>query len=265
MRIQFTAIASSLWLAMAAAASPSLSKVCRGISLDASKLTHYPAPTPNGLGIGVLVLPGGGYSHVSLDREGSNSTLYLNTRGYDAWVLNYTVAESSPTPLYPIPLNEALCAAQHIRHTTPKSTLSKLGIWGYSAGGHLAAVTLTNPLAALDFGILAYPVISMDAAITHAGSRSNLLGENPSPDLVRDMSAENRVTNSTPPVFVYHSANDATVPVENTLRFIGAMTAKSRPYQALILPDGAHGIALALDDPVRNWEAELDRFLAYSI
>ncbi|KAL2858580.1 Alpha/Beta hydrolase protein [Aspergillus pseudoustus] len=247
---------------MAATAS---NRPCRNINLDSTKLAYYPAPEPNGLGIGVLVVPGGGYSHVSLDREGSNSTLYLNTRGYDAWVLNYSVAETSPTPLYPVPLNEALCAAQHIRRTTPKSKLSKLGIWGYSAGGHLAAVTVTNPAAALDFGILAYPVISMDSAITHAGSRTNLLGDNPSPELVWQMSAENRVSNSTPPVFVYHSANDATVPVENTLRFIGAMTEHSRPYQALILPDGAHGIALALGDPERNWEGELDRFLTYSI
>jgi dipeptidyl aminopeptidase/acylaminoacyl peptidase len=79
------------------------------------------------------------------------------------------------------------------------------------------------------------------------------------------MSAETRVTAETPPIFVYHSANDATVPVENTLRFISALTDKSRPYQALIIPDGAHGIALGLDDPQRNWSPELDRFLTYSI
>ncbi|KAL2817532.1 Alpha/Beta hydrolase protein [Aspergillus granulosus] len=258
--MKLTTIAASLLVTMTAASRP-----CRNIRFDDSKLAYYPAPEPNGLGVGVLVVPGGGYSHVSLEREGSNSTLYLNTRGYDAWVLNYSVAETAPTPLYPVPLEEALCAAQHIRRTQPKSKLTKLGIWGYSAGGHLAAVTVTNPEANLDFGILAYPVISMDEAITHEGSRTNLLGENPSPELVEKMSAENRVTADTPPIFLYHSANDATVPVENTLRFIGAMTKKSRPYQALILPDGAHGIALALNDPVRNWEGELDRFLTYSI
>ncbi|KAL4881932.1 Alpha/Beta hydrolase protein [Aspergillus karnatakaensis] len=235
-------------------------------SFDTTKLSYHPAPTNNGLGVTVLVVPGGGYSHVSLDREGTNSTTYLNARGYDAWVLNYSVAETAPTPLYPVPIDEALGAVRYIRkQQKDKGQKAKLGIWGYSAGGHLAAITVTNPAADLDFGILTYPVISMDSAITHAGSRSNLLGSNPSPKLVEKMSAEKQVTNSTPPIFVYHSANDAAVPVENTLRFIGALTEKSVPFQALILPDGEHGIALALDDPVRYWGNELERFLTYSI
>ncbi|KAL5043636.1 hypothetical protein BDW71DRAFT_216166 [Aspergillus fruticulosus] len=233
-------------------------------SFNISKLAYYPAPENNGLGVAVLVLPGGGYSHVSLDREGTNSTTYLNAKGYDAWVLDYSTAETAPTPLYPVPLEEALGAVRYIR-SQEQVKVDKLGIWGYSAGGHLAAVTVTNPEADLDFGILTYPVISMDAAITHNGSRTNLLGDNPPEKLVERMSAETRVTNKTPPIFIYHSANDATVPVENALRFIGALTEKSRPYQALILPDGEHGIALALDDPQRNWTPELDRFLAYSI
>ncbi|BCS18268.1 alpha/beta hydrolase [Aspergillus puulaauensis] len=227
------------------------------------KLSYHPAPENNGLGIAVLVIPGGGYEHVS-PQEASNSTTYLNARGYDAWVLNYTVADIAPTPLYPVPLEEALSAARYIR-TQDKVKVDKLGIWGYSAGGHLAAVTVTNPDAGLDFGILAYPVISMDLAITHNGSRTNLLGENPPRKLVEKMSAENRVTETTPPIFVYHSADDATVPVENTLRFVGALTAKQRPFQVLVIPDGEHGIGLAMDDPQRNWAPELDRFMAYSI
>lgn len=211
----------------------------------------------------VLVIPGGGYSHVS-PQEASNSTTYLNARGYDAWVLNYTVTDTAPIPLYPAPQEEALAAAHYIR-AQQKVKVNKLGIWGYSAGGHLAAVTVTNPNAGLDFGILAYPVISMDLAITHNGSRANLLGDNPPDALVAKMSAEKRVTGETPPIFVYHSVNDATVPVENTLRFIGALAAKERPFQTLIIPDGDHGIGLAMDDPQRNWAPELDRFMAYSI
>jgi acetyl esterase/lipase len=252
--MRFNIIAALLYAALVEASCNS--------SFDTSKLAYYPAPENNGLGVGVLVVPGGGYSHVSLEREGRNSTTYLNAAGYDAWVLNYSVATTAPTPLYPAPLNEALGAVAHIRAL---GAVAKLGIWGYSAGGHLAAVTLTNPAADLDFGVLTYPVLSMDAAITHPGSRANLLGDDPPPALVERMSAERQVTGQTPPVFVYHSANDATVPVENTLRFLEAMTNHSRPYQALILPDGAHGIALALDDPKRNWSPELDRFLKYSI
>ncbi|KAL2824279.1 Alpha/Beta hydrolase protein [Aspergillus cavernicola] len=255
--MRVAAVAASLWLTMVAARP-------HDNGFEPAKLAYYPAPENNGLGVGVLVVPGGGYSHVSLDREGRNSTTYLNAKGYDAWVLNYSVAETAPTPLYPVPLEEALGAIRYIRGQN-KAKVEKLGIWGYSAGGHLAAITVTNPDADLDFGILTYPVISMDAAITHEGSRVNLLGDNPPRGLVERMSAENRVTSHTPPIFVYHSANDATVPVENTLRFVNALTVKSRPYQALILPDGAHGIALALDDPQRNWSSELDRFLTYSI
>ncbi|KAH7310672.1 Alpha/Beta hydrolase protein [Stachybotrys elegans] len=227
-----------------------------------SNLAFYPAENNNGSGIGVLVVPGGAYSVVSLDREGSNSTLYLNSHGYDAWVLNYSTASTAPTPLYPVPLDEAMEAVEYIRSL---NSVDKLGIWGYSAGGHLAAITLTNPKADLDFGILTYPVITMDSQYTHNGSRVNLLGNSPSAELVDLMSAEKAVSNSTPPTFIYHSANDATVPVENALLFIQAMVAHNRPFQTLILPDAAHGIALGLNDPVRNWTPELDRWMKYSI
>ncbi|KAL4942041.1 Alpha/Beta hydrolase protein [Aspergillus oleicola] len=261
--MKLAAFAASLWLTTVAC-RPSSTNTASSLN---TKLTYYPAPKNNGLETAVLVIPGGGYSHVS-DAEASNSTTYLNARGYDAWVLNYTVTgtEGAPAPLYPVPMEEARAAVRYIR-TQDEVPVNKLGIWGYSAGGHLAAITVTEPkpVVDLDFGILAYPVISMDLSITHNGSRTNLLGDNPSPELVAKMSAETRVTNSTPPIFIYSSADDATVPVENTLRFIGAMTGKSRPYQTLIIPDGEHGIALALDDPQRNWSNELDRFLTYSI
>jgi acetyl esterase/lipase len=209
-----------------------------------------------------LVIPGGGYAGVSLDWEGANTTAYLNSKGYDAWVLDYSTAETAPTPLYPVPQNEALGAVSYIRGL---NAVDKLGVWGYSAGGHLAAVTVTNPDADLDFGILGYPVITMDPAYTHAGSRHNLIGDNPSPELVEEMSAEKRVTASTPPIFVFHTANDPTVPVKNALLFIDALTEAGRPYQTLILPDGPHGIALGLGDPQRDWTPELERWLAYSI
>ncbi|KFA79088.1 hypothetical protein S40288_07031 [Stachybotrys chartarum IBT 40288] len=231
-------------------------------SFDPSKLAYYPAPISNGRNTGVLVIPGGGYSHVSLEREGANSTMYLNLHGYDAWVLNYTTATTGQTPLYPKPLEEALGAVRYIRSL---DRVQKLGIWGYSAGGHLAAITATNPKADLDFGILTYPVITMDDAWTHQGSRVNLLGDSPSEELVRRMSADEQVTAETPRMFVYHSANDATVPVQNTLLFLQALAANQVPFQTSILPDGEHGIALALNDPVRNWTPELDRWMNYSI
>ncbi|KAI9896799.1 hypothetical protein N3K66_007821 [Trichothecium roseum] len=229
-----------------------------------SQLAFYPAANPNG--IGILVVPGGGYASVSLDYEGANTTAYLNDRGYDAWVLDYSTSSTAPTPLWPVPLNEAADAVRSIREQTSSNrALTKLGIWGYSAGGHLAAMTATNPDLALDFGILAYPVITMDPAYAHAGSRQNLIGPDPSPELQAQASAEKAVTAQTPPIFLFHTADDDTVPVQNALLFADAMAANKRPFQTLILPDGPHGIALALDDPVRNWTPELERWMKYSI
>ncbi|KAH7024649.1 Alpha/Beta hydrolase protein [Microdochium trichocladiopsis] len=228
--------------------------------LEEGQLTFHPATEPNG--VGILVVPGGGYSGVSLDYEGANTTAYLNARGYDAWVLNYSTAATAPTPLYPKPQKEALAAVAQIRS---ENRVSKLGIWGYSAGGHLSAMTLTEPGVALDFGILAYPVITMDPDFTHAGSRRYLIGENPSLELQVATSAETRVTPQTPRTFIFHTANDPVVPVENTLWFVSALAANKVPFQSLVLPDGNHGIALALADPERNWTPELERWMKYSI
>ncbi|KAF1979348.1 alpha/beta-hydrolase [Bimuria novae-zelandiae CBS 107.79] len=234
--------------------------VLRRQSVNSSILTYHPSSSSNG--VGVLVLPGGGYSYTSMDKEGYQPAAWLNARGYDAWILDYATANNTKTPLYPLPQDQALEAVQQIR---AKKTVSKLGIWGFSAGGHLAATTVTNTSADLDFGILAYPVITMDPKHTHNGSRTNLLGANPSPELELEMSAEKRVSNSTPPVFLFHTANDKSVPIQNSLEFANAMASHARPFQALILPDGGHGLGLALSDPVRSWTDELERFLKYSI
>ncbi|KAF4120577.1 Acetyl esterase/lipase [Geosmithia morbida] len=252
-------IATAVYFAMAASG---LSRQKR-VDLSPDQLTFRPASRPNG--IGILVIPGGGYETVSLDFEGANTTAYLNERGYDAWVLDYSVATTASTPLYPAPMDQALEAVAAIRDQDRGAALSKLGIWGYSAGGHLAAMTVTNPDAALDFGILAYPVITMDPAHAHMGSRDNLIGTDPSPDLQAATSAENTVTGSTPPIFLFHTSDDATVDVENTLLFSNAMAAKGRLFQTLILPSGQHGLGLALNDPVRNWTPELERWMKYSI
>ncbi|KAJ4360751.1 uncharacterized protein N0V89_001318 [Didymosphaeria variabile] len=235
-------------------------QVLRRQSVNSSILTYHPANVSNG--VGVLVLPGGGYSYTSMDKEGYQPATWLNQRGYDAWILDYATANNTETPLYPLPQDQALEAVKQIR---AKDIVSKLGIWGFSAGGHLAATTVTNTSADLDFGILAYPVITLDPKYTHNGSRTNLVGSNPSPELQHLLSAENRVTNSTPPVFLFHTANDGSVPIQNTYLFANAMASHKRPTQLLVLPDGGHGLGLALSDPVRTWTGELERFLRYSI
>ncbi|KAJ4304725.1 hypothetical protein N0V90_000252 [Kalmusia sp. IMI 367209] len=229
-------------------------------SLNSSILSYHPASKPNG--VGVLVLPGGGYSYTSMDKEGTQPANWLNERGYDAWILDYATANNSATPLYPKPQDQALQAVQQIRAL---NSVMKLGIWGFSAGGHLAATTVTNSSADLDFAILAYPVITLDPKYTHKGSRTNLIGSDPSPELQWKLSAENRVSNSTPPVFLFHTANDGSVPIQNSLLFANAMASHGRLFQTLILPNGGHGLGLALSDPVRTWTGEVERFMKYSI
>ncbi len=220
-------------------------------------LQFFPSAKPNKTG--VLVVPGGGYSGVSLTHEGSEIAAWLNDRGFDAWVLNYTTASpQTPSPIYPAPQNEAMQAIAQIR---AQNRVTKLGIWGFSAGGHLSAVTVTNPDSHLDFGVLSYPVISMEPGTTHPGSRHNLIGDNPDPALQASLSGQNRVSLQTPPIFLFHTANDPVVPVQNTLLFATAMADHKRPFAVLIIPDGPHGVGLALNDAKLTWTNELDRWL----
>ncbi|RYP16155.1 hypothetical protein DL765_005292 [Monosporascus sp. GIB2] len=233
-------------------------------------LAFYPAPKPNNTG--VLVIPGGGYGFVSLDYEGADTVRWLNSRGFDAWVLDYTTTCTAPAPLYPTPLEEA---AEAVRQVRACNRVTRLGIWGFSAGAHLAAMTLTRADdvgALLDFAVLAYPVVSMssedndgDIVVAHLGSRRNLLGDGASPELQHQMSPHYAVGSRTPPVFIFHTANDPAVPVQNALLFAGAMARHARPFQLLVLPDGSHGLSLALDDPKLSWTGELERWLKYSI
>ncbi|XXH05024.1 hypothetical protein Hte_011448 [Hypoxylon texense] len=236
------------------------------------KLDFYPAPAPDPdpHRTGVLVLPGGGYEFISLENEGAAPARWLNARGFDAWVLSYTVSGSTspapaPAPVFPAPQREAREAVRRIRAS---GRVGRLGIWGFSAGGHLAAITATATDsdadgAKLDFAVLAYPVISMAEGTTHDGSRRRLLGDGceGGGDVERSMCAEMRVGPSTPPTFLFHTANDGTVPVQNALGFAVAMAKHGRPFEILVLPDGPHGVGLALGDEKLGWTGELERWL----
>ncbi|KAF0634810.1 hypothetical protein FPSE5266_02405 [Fusarium pseudograminearum] len=231
------------------------------MKLDPSQLTAFLAA--NSTGVGVLVCPGGGYSMMARGHEGHDPARYLNTLGIDAWVLEYTTASNMTPPLYPKPMEEALGALDLIRQEAPD--LKKLGIWGFSAGGHLAGNTLTNPTTNLDFGILGYPVITLEDDYTHENSRYNLLGNNPTKQQIDELSVQKRVSDKTPPTFLFHTSNDGLVPVQNTYLYAEAMAKHGRLAHVVVLPDGPHGIGLAQNDPVRNWTPELKRFLTYSI
>jgi len=220
-------------------------------------LQFFPAQSPNKTG--VLVVPGGGYGFLALDHEGEQVARWLNERGFDAWVLSYTIASDDvPAPIYPRPQQEALRAIEEIRAL---NRVDHLGIFGFSAGGHLSAITLTDAEANLDFGVLAYPVISMEDGAAHSGSKHNLLGPSPDDALENAMSAHTRVTFETPPVFLFHTANDDAVPVQNSLLFATAMAEHGLSFELLVLPEGAHGVGLALDHPTASWTGELERWL----
>ena len=142
----------------------------------------------------------------------------------------------------------------------------KIGVIGSSAGGHLAATLLTkfdngNPKAdnaidrvssRPDFGILCYPVISMKNGITHIGSRNNLIGKKPNPELIEELSAELHVRNNTPPCFIWHTAADRGVLPENSMRFASALAKKNIPYDLHIYQKGGHGIGLRAKFPFTN-------------
>jgi acetyl esterase/lipase len=229
---------------------------------DKPKLTLYPVPA-RASGTAVVVCPGGGYRTLASDHEGRQVAEWLNTLGVSAFVLQYRVG---PRYRYPAPLDDAQRALRLVRSRAREWGVDpgRVGILGFSAGGHLASTTGTHiddghPLSLdpvehvsshPDFMILAYPVISFTAPFTHSGSRQSLLGDTPDPKLVQDLSSELHVTSRTPPTFLFHTADDAAVPVENSLSFCQALHAAQVPVELHVFPKGSHGVGLAPHDPV---------------
>ena len=197
-------------------------------------LLVYPAANPNGLS--VVMCPGGGYTHLARYHEGTDMADWFNAQGITYAVLLYRMPQGHNA----VPLSDALQAIRIMRANADKWGITKVGIAGASAGGHLASTAATHftPDSRPDFQILFYPVISLDGDITHMGSRENLIGKDAGEELVKLYSNELHVTADTPVAFIMHSSNDGTVPVENTLRYFAALTA-SKVYSTLhIYPVG---------------------------
>jgi acetyl esterase/lipase len=238
---------------------------------DAPTLTPYLPPKEKATGAAVIVCPGGGYQHLA-DHEGAPVAEWLNTVGVAAFVLKYRIG---PRYHHPAPLQDAARAIRTVRARAAEWGIDpkRIGILGFSAGGHLASTAGThfdagNPQASdpvervssrPDLLVLIYPVITM-GPLTHAGSKKNLLGDSTTPELVRLLSNEEQVTKETPPTFLVHTYNDAVVPVENTLMFASALRKAGVPFELHLYERGPHGFGLgvvngATDPILSTWPA----------
>ena len=214
-------------------------------------------------GQAVIICPGGGYGYLAYDIEGSDVAKFFNAKGIAAFVLKYRppVSKCNIIP-YQSPLLDAQRAIRLVRYHCAEWNIdsAKIGIMGFSAGGHLAATAGTHfdagkkdaddPVETLssrpDFLILIYPVITMQPPYTHQGSRESLLGKNPDDSLIQEFSNELHVTQNTPPVFIVHADDDTAVPAENSLMFYEALRKNNISTEIHIYPKGGHGFGLAL-------------------
>ncbi|WP_123041969.1 alpha/beta hydrolase [Cohnella candidum] len=234
------------------------------------RLTLYPAEGARGL---VVVCPGGGYGGLA-DHEGGPVAEWLNAIGISAVVLKYRLSPYS----HPVPLADASRAIRHARHLAGEwgHSPDRIGILGFSAGGHLAASAGTlfgnghpesaDPVERLhsrpDAMVLCYPVISF-GEYRHHGSMVNLLGDNPDPALRQQLSIEKQVGNDTPPAFIWFTDDDGAVPAENGLLMAGALSRHRIPYELHVFEHGRHGLGLCdgEDLTARAWTSLCENWL----
>jgi acetyl esterase/lipase len=235
---------------------------------DTPTLTIF-LPAKNTTKTGVVIAPGGSYVHLSMQHEGEDVARWLNARGVAAFVLKYRLG---PVYHHPIELGDAQRALRLVRANAKEYGIAQdhIGIFGFSAGGHLAATAGTHYDAGNaasvdaierqscrpDFLILAYPVITM-LANTHGGSRKNLLGDNPSDAVLQNLSDETQVTKDTPPTFIFSTTDDAVVPVVNSVIFYTALVKADVPAEMHLFQHGNHGAGLAEANPQLNVWPEL--------
>lgn len=230
-------------------------------------------------GQAVLICPGGGYEFLAYDWEGTDIAKWLNTKGIAAFVLKYRLPNTERNKNdHMSPIIDAQRALRLIRYHAEEWNINreKVGVMGFSAGGHLASTLgtqfdrklvdtsdLINLISARpDFMILIYPVISMSNINAHLGSRLNLLGPQPNDDLINRYSAHLNIRKSTPETFIVHSNDDATVDVENSILMYNALRSKGVPVEMHLFPEGGHGYSMAATNPALNsWTILLENWL----
>jgi acetyl esterase/lipase len=235
---------------------------------DVPTLTPFLLAPAKAGGAAFIVCPGGAYGHLA-PHEGAPVAQWLNTLGIHAFVLKYRLG---PKYHHPAEMLDVQRAIRLVRCRAEQWNLdpNRIGIVGFSAGGHLASTAATHfddgiaddpdPINRVssrpNLAILAYPVISMSDPYAHALSRQNLLGDNPDPALVLLLSNDKQVTAQTPPCFIIHAADDRTVPVENSLLFAMACRRHKVPVELHVFEHGPHGFGLGGKDPILStWPA----------
>ena len=228
-----------------------------GDEYSETTLTIYPASKPNGQAI--IACPGGGYAGIATTHEGHDMATWFNTQGITYAVLHYRM----PYGKHEIPLSDAHQAIRYMRKHASQWSINQIGIMGSSAGGHLASTAATHFTEDTrpDFQILFYPVVTM-SDYTHQGSKDNLLGKNPTDELVRLYSNEMQVNAQTPPAFIMHSSDDTVVPVANSINYYMNMVKQGVMATMHLYPIGGHGWGYNENFPYKSqWKNELEKWL----
>jgi acetyl esterase/lipase len=241
---------------------------------DVPTLTPFLPAADKASGAAVVICPGGGYAGLAISYEGMDVGAWMAKRGVAGFVLKYRV-----TPYkHPIPLQDAQRAMRTVRARAKEWGVdpARVGILGFSAGGHLASTAATHfdegkPDAAdpidrascrPDFAVLCYPVITLKPPSTHMGSRINLLGKDADEKLVESLCNDEQVTDKTPPTFLFHTADDNVVPVENSLLFFEALHKAKIPAELHVYEHGRHGVGLAPNEPaLSSWPDLLETWM----
>jgi acetyl esterase/lipase len=294
------ALLSLLFLALtmmtqAQAPSPSSAEILKGLpqpvflwpngapgalgSAEADMPRLYPfVPQAKSTTAAVLVIPGGGYTHVAIGHEGFQFARWLNAQGMTAFVLDYRVSPYR----YPVEIQDGMRALRYVRAHAADFGIdpNRIGVWGSSAGGHLASTlgvhgndaaplpehpdSVDQVSAQPNFMVLSYPVISMQGPDAHTGSEKNLLGESPDPSLQQKLSNLLGVNAQTPPTFLFATTNDPTVPVENSLNFYRALERAHVPVELHIYDYADHGCGLCGSIPeLATWPLLLHNWLMH--
>lgn len=253
---------------------PLSAPMAKSTGVDDNPAISLYLPASHQLTAGVIICPSGDYMSMSLDRDGRQVAEWLNKLGIAAFVLRYRLA---PTYRYPVPLLDAQRAVRYVRANASLYNLAagKIGIMGFSAGGHLASMVATHfdtsrtpasdgidrMSSRPDFLILAYPLISCSEPFRNEASCSNLLGSHSDSATTDAVSSEKHVTAKTPPTFIFHTYDDASVSVDNSLAFFSALHQANVPAELHIFEQGSHGAGLAQDDPALSaWTKLLENW-----